>query len=235
MAPRVEPVVADSELPARVDVVVIGGGIIGTSTAFFLAQKGVSVALCEKGVIAGEQSSRNWGFCRQQGRDPRELPLIIESLRLWRGIDRLIEGDTGFRQAGIVYVAENETAAANHEKWLDYARLYQLDSKIVTGPDLAALLPGAARQWPSALYTASDGRAEPQKAAPAIAVAVRRLGGRVLTDCAVRGLDIAAGRIAGVVTEKGIIACGSAVLAGGAWSRLFCRNLGVTLPQLKVR
>ncbi|MGH6928488.1 MAG: NAD(P)/FAD-dependent oxidoreductase, partial [Dongiaceae bacterium] len=81
----------------------------------------------------------------------------------------------------------------------------------------------------------SDGRAEPQKAAPAIAAAVRRLGGKVLTDCAARGLDVAAGRVTGVVTEKGRIACGSAVLAGGAWSRLFCRNLGITLPQLRVR
>ncbi len=235
MAPRVEPVVADSQVPARVDVVVIGGGIIGASTAFFLAQKGISVAMCEKGHIAGEQSSRNWGFCRQQGRDPRELPLIGESLRIWRTIDRTIEGDTGFRQAGIVYLAEDEKAAAAHEKWLDYARPYQLDTRRIAGPELAALLPGAARQWPSALHTASDGRAEPQKAAPAIAVAVRRLGGTVLTDCAVRGLDTAAGRIAGVVTEKGRIACGSVVLAGGAWSRLFCRNLGITLPQLKVR
>jgi len=57
----------------------------------------------------------------------------------------------------------------------------------------------------------------------------------VLTNCAVRGLDIAAGRVAGVVTEKGRVACESAVLAGGAWSRLFCRNLGITLPQLRVR
>jgi glycine/D-amino acid oxidase-like deaminating enzyme len=235
MAPRVEPVAADSELPARVDVAIIGGGIIGTSTAFFLAQKGVSVALCEKGPIAGEQSSRNWGFCRQQGRDPRELPLIVESLRIWRTIDRAIEGDTGFRQAGIVYLAEDDKAAAAHEKWLDYARPYQLDTRRITGPELAALLPGAARQWPSALYTASDGRAEAQKAAPAIANAVRRLGGKVLTNCAVRGLDTAAGRVAGVVTERGLISCGSVVLAGGAWSRLFCRNLGVTLPQLKVR
>jgi glycine/D-amino acid oxidase-like deaminating enzyme len=235
MAPRVEPVAADSEFPARVDVVVIGGGIIGTSTAFFLAQKGISVALCEKGYIAGEQSSRNWGFCRQQGRDPRELPLIVESLRIWRTIDRTIEGDTGFRQAGIVYLAEDDKAAAAHEKWLDYARPYQLDTRRIAGSELAALLPGAARQWPSALYTASDGRAEPQRAAPAIAAAVRRLGGKVLTHCAVRGLDTAAGRVAGVVTEKGTIACGSVVLAGGAWSRLFCRNLGITLPQLKVR
>jgi glycine/D-amino acid oxidase-like deaminating enzyme len=235
MAPRVDPVESDPELPARVDVVVIGGGIIGASTAFFLAHKGIAVALCEKGHIAGEQSSRNWGFCRRQGRDPRELPLIVESLRIWRGVDRLIEGDTGFRQAGIVYLAEDAKAAAAHEKWLDYARPYQLDSRLVSGPQLAALLPGAARQWPSALYTASDGRAEPQKAAPAIAAAVRRLGGAVLTHCAVRGLDLAAGRVAGVVTERGTIACGSVVLAGGAWSRLFCRNLGITLPQLKVR
>jgi glycine/D-amino acid oxidase-like deaminating enzyme len=235
MAPRVEPVAADSALPARVDVVIIGGGIIGTSTAFFLAQKGISVALCEKGHIAGEQSSRNWGFCRQQGRDPRELPLIVESLRIWRTIDRTIEGDTGFRQSGIVYLAENEKAAAAHEKWLDYARPYQLDTRRIAGPELAALLPGAARQWPSALHTASDGRAEPQQATPAIAAAVRRLGGTVLTGCAVRGLDTAGGRVAGAVTEKGRIASGSVVLAGGAWSRLFCRNLGITLPQLKVR
>ena len=235
MAPRVEPVVGDSALPARVDVAIIGGGIIGTATAFFLAQKGISVALCEKGNIAGEQSSRNWGFCREQGRDPRELPLIIESLRLWRTIDRTIEGDTGFRQSGIVYLAEDEKAAAAHEKWLDYARPYQLDTRRIAGPELAALLPGAARQWSSALHTASDGRAEPQQATPAIAAAVRRLGGTILTGCAVRGLDTAAGRVAGVVTEKGRIACGSVVLAGGAWSRLFCRNLGVTLPQLKVR
>lgn len=235
MAPRVDPVVADSALPARVDVAIIGGGIIGASTAFFLAQKGISVALCEKGRIAGEQSSRNWGFCRQQGRDPRELPLIVESLRIWRAIDRTIEGDTGFRQAGIVYLAEDEKAAAAHEKWLDYARPYQLDSRMVTGPELSALLPGAARQWRSALYTASDGHAEPQQAAPAIATAARRLGGKVLTNCAARGLDSAAGRVIGVVTEKGRIACSSVVLAGGAWSRLFCRNLGITLPQLKVR
>jgi glycine/D-amino acid oxidase-like deaminating enzyme len=235
MAPRVDPVPADSELPRKVDVVVIGGGIIGTATAFFVAHKGVSVAICEKGHIAGEQSSRNWGFCRQQGRDPREMPLIVESLRLWRGIDRLIEGDTGFRQSGVVYLSEDEKTAAERERWLDVARPFQLDTRLVSGAELAGLLPGSSRQWPSALYTASDGRAEPQKAAPAIAAAVRRLGGKVFTNCAVRGLETEAGRVSGVITEKGPIACNAAVLAGGAWSRLFCRNLGITLPQLKVR
>ncbi len=72
-------------------------------------------------------------------------------------------------------------------------------------------------------------------APPAIAAAVRRLGGKLLTRCAVRGLDIAGGRVGGVVTERGPIACASAVLAGGVWSRAFCRNLGITLTQLNVR
>ena len=98
MAPRVDPVRSDEALPARADVVIIGGGIIGASTALFLAEKGVSVALCEKGHIAGEQSSRNWGWCRKMGRDPRELPLIIESLRLWQGMNQRVEAETGFRQ-----------------------------------------------------------------------------------------------------------------------------------------
>jgi glycine/D-amino acid oxidase-like deaminating enzyme len=62
MAPRVDPVRSDETLPAEADVVIVGGGIIGTSAALFLAQKGIRAVLCEKGHIAGEQSSRNWGW-----------------------------------------------------------------------------------------------------------------------------------------------------------------------------
>ena len=68
-----------ARLPARADVVVIGGGIVGVSAAFYLAKKGASVALCEKGRIASEQSSRNWGWCRTMGRDEAEIPLAIEA------------------------------------------------------------------------------------------------------------------------------------------------------------
>ncbi|HXO03140.1 MAG TPA: FAD-binding oxidoreductase, partial [Stellaceae bacterium] len=95
-------------------------------------------------------------------------------------------------------------------------------------------LPGLSKKWAGALYTPSDGKGEPQLAAPAIANAARRAGATILTHCAVRGVETAGGRISGVVTEKGRIACQSVVLAGGAWSRLFCGNLGVELPQLKV-
>src|ERR1700745_2034035 len=122
MAPRVDPVPSDEKLPTQADVVIIGGGIIGTSTALFLAQKGVSTLLCEKGHIAGEQSSRNWGWCRKMGRDPRELPLIIESLRLWPGMNEMGEAETSLRQGGIMSLAETQAELTQLEAWLEHAR-----------------------------------------------------------------------------------------------------------------
>jgi glycine/D-amino acid oxidase-like deaminating enzyme len=234
MAPRVDPVPSDSALPPRAGVVIIGGGIIGASTALFLARKGVPAVLCEKGHIAGEQSSRNWGWCRKMARDPRELPLIIESLKLWQGMNEMVEAETGFRRPGIAYLCATKAEMDAHEAWLEHARLYQLDTRLITGDEVAALLPGMNRRWAGALHTPSDGRAEPQKAAPAIAEAARRLGATIMTSCAVRGIETAAGRIVAAVTEKGRIACDSVVLAGGAWSRLFCGSLDLFLPQLKV-
>jgi glycine/D-amino acid oxidase-like deaminating enzyme len=234
MAPRVDPVPSDESVPAAVDVVVIGGGIIGASTAFFLAQRGVSVALCEKGEIACEQSSRNWGWCRKMVRDPRELPLAIESLRLWQGMNESVAAETGFRSSGIMYLAETPADLARLESWLDVARHYQLDTCIIGGSEVARRLSGLAKDFAGALFTASDGKGEPQMATPAIAQAARRHGAVILTGCAVRGVETAGGRVVCVVTERGRIACGTAVLAGGAWSRLFCGNLGIDLPQLGV-
>jgi glycine/D-amino acid oxidase-like deaminating enzyme len=234
MAPQVDSVRSDDALPARADVVIIGGGIIGTSAALFLAQKGVSAVLCEKGHIAGEQSSRNWGWCRKMGRDPREIPLIIESLRLWQGMNERVEAETGFRQAGIMYLAETQAELGQLEGWLDHARQYQLDTRVISRSEAAELMPGLTGAWAGALYTASDGKAEPQRAAPAIAEAARRHGAAIFTQCAVRGIEMQGGHVSSAVTEKGRIACNAVVLAGGAWCRLFCGNLGIKLPQLKV-
>jgi glycine/D-amino acid oxidase-like deaminating enzyme len=236
MMPRPDPVPSDPELPKRVSVVVIGGGIAGTSTALALAQKGVSVALCEKGEIGAEQSGRNWGWVRIGNRDPREVPLMIESKRIWRSLNEMVEGETGYRRPGVMYLCETEADVAQFEAWVEQtAKPYQLDHKVLSSDEVAALLPGATRRWPGAIYSPNDGRAEPQKAAPAIALGARHKGAAILTNCAVRGIETTAGRVSGVVTEKGRIACASVVLAGGAWSRLFCGNFGIDLPALKVR
>ena len=85
------------------DVVVIGAGIAGTATAYYLAKGGSKVIVCEKGEIAGEQSSRNWGFVRQQGRDPAEIPLMMESNNIWRGLERELNADLEWLQAGNTY------------------------------------------------------------------------------------------------------------------------------------
>ena len=234
MSPPVDRVPSDEKLPARADAVVIGGGIVGSSTALALAEKGFSVALCEKGSIGAEQSSRNWGWCRVMGRDMREVPLALEALNMWRGMNARVGAETGFREAGIVYLCETPQDIGRHEAWLEQARQYQVSSRLLPPDEVTRVLPGSAHRWHGGLYTPTDGRAEPSKAAPAIAQAARRLGASVLTGCAVRGIETRAGRVAGVVTEKGRIDCDAVVLAGGAWSRLFCGNLGLDLPQLKV-
>ena len=89
MGPYVDSIISDEVMPAATTVVVIGGGIVGTFAALTLAKRGIPVVLCEKGYIACEQSSRNWGWCRQAGRDVREMPLIVQSLQLWRDMNRL--------------------------------------------------------------------------------------------------------------------------------------------------
>src|SRR5689334_8925218 len=104
MSPPVAEVRSSEKLPASADVVIIGGGMAGVSAAFALAKKGVSVAILEKGRIAGEQSSRNWGWCRQQNRDVREIPLIKRSLEMWGELDKEVGADLGFRRTGLVYV-----------------------------------------------------------------------------------------------------------------------------------
>ncbi|MGL4323384.1 MAG: NAD(P)/FAD-dependent oxidoreductase, partial [Beijerinckiaceae bacterium] len=221
-------------LPKQADIVIIGGGIIGITTALFLALRGISVAVCEKGEVGHEQSGRNWGWVRVMGRDPGEIPMALESQRLWEGMDRLVDADVGFTRSGVVYVADTKADLAKHEAWLEHAKTYQVGSRLLTPAEIPAVLPGSARPYAGGLFTPLDARAEPQKAVPAIARKVRALGGHVLTRCAVRGLETAAGRVSGVITEHGVIACQKVVLAGGAWSRLFLGNMGIDFPQLKV-
>lgn len=222
-------------LPDAVDLVVIGGGVIGICTALFAARSGAKVLVLEKGLVAGEQSSRNWGWIRQQGRDPDEMPIMAEAQRLWVQLSRETNEDIGLVQAGVTYLAGSEKTLAGYEKWLAHAAPLGVTSKMLSRAELAALYPGLTETPLGALHTCSDYRAEPWAAVPALAGIAVREGVQITEHCAVRCLDITDGKVTGVVTEKGRVSAPRVVLAGGAWSALFLRNHGVTLPQLSVR
>jgi glycine/D-amino acid oxidase-like deaminating enzyme len=222
-------------IPESADVVIIGGGIVGISTAWFLAKQGIDVVVCEKGVVAGEQSGRNWGWVRVQGRDRREMQIAMHAMRIWRGLAEEIGEDVGYEQGGCLFAARDDKELEQLAGWLDVAREYELDTRIVDRDELKRQVPGAAIDWRGALYTESDGRADPHKAVPAVARALRAKGVPVLESCAVRGLDLEAGRVAGVVTEHGHIRASTVLCSGGAWTSMFCRSLGIDLPQLRVR
>ena len=236
MISEANPVAFADPLPDEVDVLVIGAGVVGVSTAYFLARSGVRVAVCEKGRVAGEQSSRNWGWVRQQGRDPAELPIVMESNRIWRGLaEETGERDLAFTECGCLYLATGPEQMSRWEEWREMASRHQLESRLLTAPQVEALVPDLAGRWSGGIFTPSDGRAEPFVAVPALARAARRLGAAVVENCAVRTLETEAGRVAAVHTERGRTAVQAVVLAGGAWSTFFASNLGIDLPQLTVR
>ncbi len=222
-------------LPVAADLVVIGGGVIGICTAIFAARGGARVVVLEKGLVAAEQSSRNWGWIRQQGRDPAEIPIMVEASRLWQQFARETNEQIGLVQAGVTYFAKDASVIAGYERWLVDARANGLDSHLLSAQEAAAMYPQMSARPYGGLHTPSDFRAEPWVAVPALAGIAAREGVQIIEHCAVRCLDLVAGRVAGVVTEAGRVAAPRVVLAGGAWSALFLRNHGVQLPQLSVR
>jgi len=222
-------------LPERVDVVVIGGGVAGVAAALTLAEWGVPVLLCEKGRIAAEQSSRNWGWIRKQGRDPRELPLMLEAQTLWRRHAQALDTDIGFRQAGCTYLCADQDELAQRESWLDHARAFQIGSRMLSRKEMQDLLGDGATRFRGALYTPDDAQAEPGLAVPALARRAAALGAHIRENTAVRSIRRTGGRVSGVVTEHGTVSCETVILAGGVWSRPFMENLGLSLPQLAIR
>uniref|UniRef100_UPI0013D82C23 NAD(P)/FAD-dependent oxidoreductase n=1 Tax=Pseudomonas viridiflava TaxID=33069 RepID=UPI0013D82C23 len=223
------------ELPTQADVVVIGGGIIGAFTAYYLARRGMKVALIEKGRIGAEQSSRNWGWCRQQNRDARELPMATKALELWEQFGAETGEQTGFSRCGLLYLSNNEQEIAGWARWGEFARTVNVDTRMLTSQQAAEHSKATGKQWKGGVFAPSDGTADPSRAAPAVARAIMALGSTVHQGCAVRGIETEAGRLSAVVTEKGVIRTPIAVLAAGAWASSFCRQYGIRFPQATIR
>ena len=235
MSPPVRRVLSDEKLPAEADVVVIGGGIAGVAAAWELGRRGKRVALLEKGVIAGEQSSRNWGWCRQINRDEREIPLSILALRMWPELTEAVGADLGFRRTGLIYTTTTQADLDRWSAWSEMAKGYGVEARMLSGREASAMLPGNSGNWIGGVYSPIDGRAEPELATSEIAAAARRHGVTIHQGCAAREIDMTAGHVSGVATEKGLIRCPAVLVAGGAWTGMLLRHHRLKFLQASVQ
>ena len=221
-----------TSIPEESGVVVIGGGIAGVSTALFLARKGVSVTLCEKGEIAGESSSRAFGWISELLLDPLKMELCAQSKRLWTSLQEEC-GELGYRQNGLVYLAESEEDLGFYEHWLSAVNgTCDPGNALLSPGDVKKRFPGTDKDWLGGIYSPTDGSLEPTIATTVLAESAQDRGANIITNCAVRMLDTQSGKVAGVHTEQGYIKTERVLYAGNTWSRLFCGNLGIDVPQL---
>ncbi len=231
---------APFNLPKSADVIIVGGGIVGCSIAYYLCKRGMKPLVLEKNhKVAWEQSGRNWGFVRQLGRDPLELPMMIRSNRLWCGLEKELGQPMGWQQHGILGMTDDNAVVAHYEEWQDIARQHDVETKVLSGAEVAALAPGMNRNWSAGVYVPNDGNADPELATAAIASGVVRDGGAIVTNCAVVDVEHNGGRITGVVAEhentRHTVKSSLVVCAAGAWSSTIADWLGISLPQLRLR
>lgn len=231
---RLDDVSSSTDFPSRVDVAIVGGGIIGVCAGYELVRRGLSVAIFEKGVVAGEQSGRNWGWVRQQNRHPLELPLAMHALRRWNELGTEIGDDLGFRREGILYCATCENDMEKWRAWSRHAAAFGFSSRMLSGAQARRANSFSTSAWIGGVHSASDGRAEPDCAVPAMAKAFMRLGGGLYQQCAVRGLDTANERIHGIWTERGRVGVDAVLMCAGAWTSRLCRRHDIALPAVNV-
>jgi len=224
-----------SDLLGRSDVLIIGGGIVGCATAYYLARRGRSVRVLERGRIAGEQSSRAWGFVRQQGRHPAEVPLAAEASQIWEGLAGELQADLEFVRRGIVVPAETIEDEQRFAEAASVAQKHGLGTRMISSFELKQLMPELAGDWCCALYTAEDGHAEPRKPTEAFAAAAERFGVTFHANTAAIGIELRNRAAVGAVTASGRYEADAIFCAGGAGAASLVRTVGTSLPIQLVR
>ncbi|MGI9382101.1 MAG: FAD-dependent oxidoreductase, partial [Methyloligellaceae bacterium] len=219
-------------LPDRADVVVIGGGVIGSSVAYHLGLLGAGdVVLLERKKLT---CGTTWHSAAQvrQLRSSRSLTEIIRySAELYGSLEAETGQATGWTPSGSLSIADNPDRLVHIRRQAGMARCYDIDVHEV-GPDEIKKL------WPlldttdilGGIYCPSDGRANPSDLCAALIKGARSRGVQVVEDCSVTGFDIADGRVRGVQTPTGTIECGAVALCAGLWSRDLAALAGLEVP-----
>jgi glycine/D-amino acid oxidase-like deaminating enzyme len=217
------------------DVVVIGGGVTGLSSAFWLARAGADVVVVEKGLVGWEASGRNGGLVSQKGDTPAEVALAKETCRLWPTMDAELGYPTEWVAKGRLRVALDETRV-DFLRWAlaEHARA-GVEAGWLTAGEVRALVPCITERALGGLYTPLGGHANPQRTAQAFAWAILDRGGRIYPQTSVTGIRMAAGKVTAVDTTRGPIATPVAVSCAGPQTGHVGRMVGVEIPVAPAR
>ena len=215
------------------EIIIIGGGIIGSSIAYHLARQGRSVVVVERDGVAVEPSA-SWasaGGVRRQGRHPAEARLAVEAIARWPTLAQELDADLGYRQGGNLYLAETD---ADAERLVAFVHRQHengfSDVRLVDRAEVRVLVPGISERVTAGSYSPADGQADPPRVTHAFATAAQRAGNVYLTNLTCLAILTSGSRVSGVRTDHGDLPADAVVLAAGAWSDDLVAPFGVTLP-----
>ncbi len=218
---------------------IVGGGIVGCATAYYLAQRGIPAVLLEKSVIGAEASGRSAGGVRAQCRDRRERPLALASIRLWEKLDNELGLDTHYVQGGNIRVAANEARMAQLVTESEEELADGLEVEVWDREQLRRRAPYLSGDFAGAKYCAIDGVANPIWATWAFARAARQAGATLLTHAEVVEVEVQRGHVTSVRArrrhEELRVETPLVIHAGGAWTAQLGRTLGIHIPLKPAR
>ena len=226
-----------SGLPARAAVVVIGGGVIGASIAFHLAEAGVAdVLLVERGTLAGGSTSRAAGGVRAQFSDPLNVRIAARSLRAFADFGRRPGWEIGLQRVGYLFLLTRAADVEAFRQGIEVQNALGVPSRLLTAAEAAALNPLiTVDDVLAAAFSPEDGHATPEAVVQGYAAGARAHGARIVTGCEVVGVDVTGGAVRAGETSRGRVETGTVVCAAGAWSAAVGALVGVELPVSPVR
>lgn len=211
------------------DTIVIGGGIIGIATAYYLARAGHDVCLLERGTIGGESSGRAAGNIGQSHRPPPDLPIMRRAVELWKTLYAGADIDFEYRQQGNLRLMMNEEHAARLAAMATREQASGLDVRILDRAATRDLVPYVREVYLGSIHCPTDGSADPFRSTLALSRLAARAGVTIREQCAVTGIRVAGGRVEGVETAGGPLAARHVVNAANSWAGEIGRMAGIDL------
>jgi sarcosine oxidase, subunit beta len=225
------------QVPSSAAVVVIGGGVIGLSTAYHLARRGArDVVLLDKDALGSGSTSKAAGGVRAQFSDPVNVTLGARSLETFRNFSVLFGQEIDLHQVGYLFLLSTPESVAAFEANVALQNDLGIPSRMIGVEEARRLSPLVSTDGLlAAAYSPTDGHCTPESVVLGYASAARRAGATLLPHCAATGIDVRDGCIVGVRTEAGTIRTDTVVCAAGAWSAEVGSWVGVDLPVTPLR